>query len=49
MNKSGAHIQVVDDKIEIVRALRRSLTVHGYKVFIITIPGVGYRFNDEAE
>jgi two-component system KDP operon response regulator KdpE len=33
MNKSGAHILVVDDEIEIVRALQRSLTAHGYKVF----------------
>ena len=33
MNKSGAHILVVDDEIEIGRALRRSLTAHGYKVF----------------
>jgi two-component system KDP operon response regulator KdpE len=33
MNRSGAHILVVDDEIEIVRALRRSLTAHGYKVF----------------
>ncbi len=33
MNKSGAHILVVDDEIEIVRALQRSLTRHGYKVF----------------
>jgi len=33
MNKSGAHILVVDDEIEIVRALRRTLTAHGYKVF----------------
>src|SRR2546422_9697034 len=33
MSKSGAHILVVDDEIEIVRALRRSLTAHGYKVF----------------
>jgi len=33
MNKSGAHILVVDDEIEIVRALRRSLTARGYKVF----------------
>ena len=31
MSKSGAYILVVDD--EIVRALRRSLTAHGYKVF----------------
>lgn len=33
MNKSGAHILVIDDEIEIVRALRRSLTARGYKVF----------------
>ncbi len=33
MNKSGAHILVVDDEIEIVRALQRSLSAHGYKVF----------------
>ena len=33
MNKSGAHILVVDDEIEIVRALQRSLASHGYKVF----------------
>jgi len=33
MSKSGAHILVVDDEIEIVRALRRSLTAHDYKVF----------------
>ena len=33
MNKSGAHILVVDDEIEIVRVLQRSLTAHGYKVF----------------
>src|SRR5260370_16713566 len=33
MNKGGAHILVVDDEIEIVRALRRSLTAYGYKVF----------------
>ena len=33
MSKSGAHILVVDDEIEIVRALRRTLTAHGYKVF----------------
>lgn len=33
MNKSGAHILVVDDEIEIVRALQRSLNAHGYKVF----------------
>ncbi len=33
MSKSGARILVVDDEDEIVRALRRSLTAHGYKVF----------------
>jgi two-component system KDP operon response regulator KdpE len=33
MGKSGARILVVDDEIEIVRALQRSLTAHGYEVF----------------
>lgn len=33
MGKSGARILVVDDEIEIVRALQRSLTVHDYEVF----------------
>lgn len=33
MSKSGARILVVDDEIEIVRALQRSLTAHGYEVF----------------
>src|SRR5215813_11643363 len=33
MSKSGARILVVDDEIEIIRALQRSLTVHGYEVF----------------
>ncbi len=33
MSKSGASILVVDDEKEIVRALQRSLTAHGYKVF----------------
>ena len=33
MSKSGTHILVVDDEIEIVRALRSGLTAHGYKVF----------------
>ncbi|MBV9691991.1 MAG: response regulator transcription factor [Ktedonobacteraceae bacterium] len=33
MNKSGARILVVDDEIEIVRALERNLTAHGYEVF----------------
>lgn len=34
MSKSGARILVVDDEIEIVRALQRSLAAHGYEVFI---------------
>src|SRR5690348_5393370 len=35
MNKQkGAYILIVDDEIEIIRALQRSLTAHGYKVFI---------------
>lgn len=33
MTKSGARILVVDDEVEIVRALQRSLTAHGYEVF----------------
>ncbi len=33
MSKSGARIIVVDDEIEILRALERSLTAHGYEVF----------------
>ena len=33
MNRSGAYILVVDDEVEIVRALQRSLSAHGYKVF----------------
>lgn len=33
MNKTGARILVVDDEIEIVRALQRSLTAHGYEVY----------------
>jgi len=33
MSKCGAYILVVDDEIEIVRALKRSLTAHGYTVF----------------
>lgn len=33
MSKSGAYILVVDDEIEIVRVLKRSLTAHGYTVF----------------
>lgn len=32
MNRQGAHILVVDDEIEIVRVLSRSLAAHGYKV-----------------
>jgi two-component system, OmpR family, KDP operon response regulator KdpE len=33
MSKAGARVLVVDDEIEIVRALQRSLTAHGYEVF----------------
>jgi two-component system KDP operon response regulator KdpE len=33
MSKSGARIIVVDDEIEILRALERSLTAHGYEVY----------------
>jgi two-component system, OmpR family, KDP operon response regulator KdpE len=33
MSKSGARILVVDDEIEIVRALQRSLVARGYEVF----------------
>lgn len=33
MHKSGARILVVDDEIEIVRALQRSLTAHGFEVY----------------
>ena len=34
MNKRGATILVVDDEREIVRALQRSLTAHGYSVLV---------------
>jgi two-component system, OmpR family, KDP operon response regulator KdpE len=33
MSKNGARILVVDDEIEILRALQRNLTAHGYEVF----------------
>src|SRR5437667_1296585 len=33
MSKSGARILVVDDEIEILRALQRSLASHGFEVF----------------
>ncbi len=33
MSKSGARILVVDDEIEILRALQRNLSAHGYEVF----------------
>ena len=33
MSKSGARILVVDDEIEILRALQRNLTAHGYEIF----------------
>src|SRR5579884_4052445 len=34
MSKQGARILVIDDEIEVVRALKRSLTAHGYTVLI---------------
>jgi len=33
MSKGGARILVVDDEVEIVRALQRSLVAHGFEVF----------------
>ncbi|MGZ3610059.1 MAG: response regulator, partial [Ktedonobacteraceae bacterium] len=36
MSKSGARILVVDDEIEILRALQRSLTAHGFDVVTAT-------------
>ncbi len=33
MSKGGARVLVVDDEIEIVRALERSLAAHGFEVF----------------
>lgn len=33
MSKSGARILAVDDEVEILRALQRSLSAHGYDVF----------------
>lgn len=33
MSKGGARILIVDDEIEIMRALQRSLTAHGFEVF----------------
>jgi len=36
MSKRGAHILVIDDEIETVRILRRTLTAHGYTVFTAT-------------
>lgn len=36
MNKQGAKILVVDDEQEIVRALRRNLTAHGYSVLVVS-------------
>jgi two-component system KDP operon response regulator KdpE len=34
MSKRGARILVVDDEVEIMRALQRSLAAHGYEVFV---------------
>src|SRR5215472_6023279 len=36
MSKHGAAILVVDDEKEILRALQRSLSAHGYKVLTAT-------------
>ncbi len=36
MSKSGARILVVDDEVEILRALQRSLTAHGFDVLTAT-------------
>jgi len=33
MSRSGAYILVIDDEVEIVRALQRSLSAYGYKVY----------------
>src|SRR3982074_3280345 len=33
MSRGGARILIVDDEIEIVRALQRSLVAHGFEVF----------------
>ena len=33
MSKSGARILIVDDEVEILRALQRNLAAHGYEVF----------------
>jgi two-component system KDP operon response regulator KdpE len=33
MSKGGARILAVDDEVEILRALQRSLSAHGYEVF----------------
>ena len=35
MSKTGARILVVDDEIEILRVLQRSLLAHGYEVFTV--------------
>jgi two-component system KDP operon response regulator KdpE len=32
MHKQGAYILIIDDEIEIIRALSRGLTAHGYRV-----------------
>jgi DNA-binding response OmpR family regulator len=37
MNEHGATILVVDDEQEIVRALWRSLSAHGYTVLMATV------------
>lgn len=46
--KRKASILVVDDEIEVVRALQRKIEPDpAHPRFLITISGVGYRFNDD--
>jgi CheY-like chemotaxis protein len=37
MARKGAYILGVDDEIEVVRVLRRSLTTHGYTAFTASL------------
>src|SRR6266487_4484221 len=51
MSKSGARILVVDDEIEILRALQRSLAAHGFEVFTASngedaLEAIGHRRPD---
>jgi two-component system KDP operon response regulator KdpE len=47
MSKQGARILIVDDEIEVVRALRRSLTAHGYTVLTATSGEEAIKVTDE--